>query len=121
VIRFEEPHRILAEDGANAALLEAKQQGKLKYIGFTGHKDPLIHLGTAVVITGIDSMEILDQAFKAAETFHPMSDVEVKRILSKARGAALRSEFEPRITGPSTDRAIPSTRSSRPYFVLSAR
>ena len=30
--------------GANAALVEAKQAGKLRYIGFTGHKDPRIHL-----------------------------------------------------------------------------
>src|SRR5579863_5410966 len=44
VIRFEDPNRIFAEDGANAALVEAREQGKLKYIGFTGHKDPRIHL-----------------------------------------------------------------------------
>ena len=48
----------------------------------------------SVVITGIDSMEILDQAFKAAETFHPMNDVEVERILSKTRSAALQGEYE---------------------------
>lgn len=44
VIRFEDPNRIFAEDGANAALVEARREGKLKYIGFTGHKDPRIHL-----------------------------------------------------------------------------
>src|SRR5580658_9811587 len=44
VIRFEDPNRIFADDGANAALVEARRQGKLKYIGFTGHKDPRIHL-----------------------------------------------------------------------------
>ena len=26
------------------ALLEAKRAGKIRYIGFTGHKDPLVHL-----------------------------------------------------------------------------
>jgi aryl-alcohol dehydrogenase-like predicted oxidoreductase len=44
IIRFEDPHRIFEEEGANAALLDARQAGKLRYIGFTGHKDPAIHL-----------------------------------------------------------------------------
>jgi aryl-alcohol dehydrogenase-like predicted oxidoreductase len=49
VIRFEDPHRMFDSEGAQAALLEARQQGKLRYIGFTGHKDPLIHLHTLKV------------------------------------------------------------------------
>ncbi|MGB8580796.1 MAG: aldo/keto reductase [Candidatus Sulfotelmatobacter sp.] len=44
VIRFDDPDRIFAEGGANEAVLEAKQAGKIRYIGFTGHKDPHIHL-----------------------------------------------------------------------------
>jgi aryl-alcohol dehydrogenase-like predicted oxidoreductase len=44
IIRFEDPHRIFDPEGANAALVEARQAGKLRYIGFTGHKDPRIHL-----------------------------------------------------------------------------
>ncbi len=44
VIRFDDPHRIFREDGAHAALVEARKAGKLRYIGFTGHKDPVIHL-----------------------------------------------------------------------------
>src|SRR5215475_194889 len=155
VIRYEDPHRIFHESGANAALLEARTAGKLRYIGFTGHKDPHIHLHTldvaaengykfdtvqmplsvmdahyrsfeklvlpelvkqnigvlgmksmangillksntatpieclhyalnlptSVVITGIDSMEILDQAFEAVRTFHPLSKQEVETLL----------------------------------------
>jgi len=170
VIRFEDPHRIFDEtEGANAALLEAKQAGKIRYIGFTGHKDPRIHLHTlevakehgftfdavqmplnvmdahyrsfgqlvlpelvrqnigvlgmksmgngiilksntvspieclhyamhlptSVVITGCESMEILDQAIAAATTFHPLSDDDVRRILNKSKPAAMRGEFEP--------------------------
>ena len=49
VLRFEDPHRIFDQEGANAALLEARQAGKLRYIGFTGHKDPRIHLYTLEV------------------------------------------------------------------------
>jgi aryl-alcohol dehydrogenase-like predicted oxidoreductase len=44
VIRFDDPDRIFAEGGANEALVEAKKAGKIRYIGFTGHKDPHIHL-----------------------------------------------------------------------------
>lgn len=168
VIRFEDPDRIFAAEGAHEALLEARQSGKIRYIGFTGHKDPHIHLymldvaqqhgftfdtaqmplnvmdahfrsfaktvvpelvkrgigvlgmksmangqilqsrtvtpieclhyalnlDTSVVITGIDSMEILDQAFEAARTFHPMTAEEVERVLSKTRQAAARGDFE---------------------------
>jgi predicted aldo/keto reductase-like oxidoreductase len=168
VIRYEDPHRIFDEDGANVALLEARRAGKIRYIGFTGHKDPHIHLHTlevaaqrgfkfdtvqmplnvmdahyrsfehivlpklveqkigvlgmkpmanglilksntvtpveclryalnlptSVVITGIDSMAILDQACEVASTFRPMSDAEVKSLLAKTEKAALRGEFE---------------------------
>ncbi|OGS27453.1 MAG: aldo/keto reductase [Elusimicrobia bacterium RIFOXYB2_FULL_48_7] len=44
VLRYEDPHRIFDEEGANAALIEAREAGKIRYIGFTGHKDPSIHL-----------------------------------------------------------------------------
>ncbi len=44
VIRFEDPDRIFAEGGAQEAALEAKKAGKVRYIGFTGHKDPHVHL-----------------------------------------------------------------------------
>jgi aryl-alcohol dehydrogenase-like predicted oxidoreductase len=44
ILRYEDPHRIFDEKGANAALLEARDAGKISFIGFTGHKDPRIHL-----------------------------------------------------------------------------
>jgi len=168
ILRYEDPHRIFDDDGANAALSEARQAGKLRYIGFTGHKDPRIHLymlevakqqgfkfdtvqmplnvmdahyrsfeklvlpelvkqkigvlgmksmanglilqsntvspidclhyamnlPTSVVITGVDSMEILDQAFEAAHTFRPMSKAQVKSLLAKTAKTAARGEFE---------------------------
>lgn len=44
ILRYEDPHRIFDENGANAALIEARDAGKIRFIGFTGHKDPRIHL-----------------------------------------------------------------------------
>ena len=44
ILRFDDPDRVFAEGGAMEAFVAAKQAGKLRYIGFTGHKDPRIHL-----------------------------------------------------------------------------
>ena len=169
IIRFEDPHRIFDPDGANAALEDARKAGKIRYVGFTGHKDPLIHLHmlevarengfrfdavqmplnvmdahyrsfeqrvlpelvredigvlgmksmgngvilksgtvtpieclryalnlpTSVVITGCDSMEVLDQAVDTASSFRPLSRAEVDALLAKTAPAASRGEFEP--------------------------
>jgi aryl-alcohol dehydrogenase-like predicted oxidoreductase len=169
IIRFEDPHRIFDEDGANAALVEARQAGKIRYIGFTGHKDPRIHLHmlevardrgftfdtvqmplnvmdahyrsferlvlpelvkqnigvlgmkslgngviltsgtvtaieclhyalslpTSVVITGVESVERLEQAFEVARTYRPLSEAQRKALLAKTTAAASRGEFEP--------------------------
>ena len=46
IIRVEDPDRIFAEGGAHEALVAAQKAGKIRYIGFTGHKDPFIHLRT---------------------------------------------------------------------------
>ena len=44
VIREEDPDRIFAKGGGMEAVFEAKKQGKVRHIGFTGHKSPDIHL-----------------------------------------------------------------------------
>jgi predicted aldo/keto reductase-like oxidoreductase len=167
-IRLDDADRFFAEGGALEAVNAAKQAGKVRYIGFTGHKDPLVHermlevaklhnfhfdscqmplnpmdahfrsfannvvpklveqgiavlgmksmgsgdllksntvtpleclhyalnLPTSVVITGCDSMKILDQAFEAARTFQPLTESEVIAILDKTRAAALTGKFE---------------------------
>jgi len=169
ILRFEDPHRIFDGEGANAALVEARQAGKVRYIGFTGHKDPRVHLHmldvadqhayvfdavqmplnlmdahyrsfakqvlpelvkrnigvlgmksmangillrsnkvtpveclhyalnlpTSVVITGIDSMEILHQAFEAARTFRPLINQELDALLAKTAAAASNGRYEP--------------------------
>ena len=43
-IRMEDPDRFFASPGPLEALLEAKKAGKIRFIGFTGHKDPAVHL-----------------------------------------------------------------------------
>ena len=44
IIRLDDPDRIFAEGGAQEAVLEAKKAGKIRHIGFTGHKEPFMHL-----------------------------------------------------------------------------
>ncbi|MBV9075022.1 MAG: aldo/keto reductase, partial [Acidobacteria bacterium] len=51
-------------------------------------------LPTSVVITGIDSMEILEQAFEAASTFRPLTDAQRSALLKKTAHAASKGEFE---------------------------
>jgi predicted aldo/keto reductase-like oxidoreductase len=168
VIRDNDPDRIFASGGGMEAVLEAKKQGKIRYIGFTGHKSPDIHLKmlntgfahqftfdavqmplnvmdahyhsfekkvlpvlvqhdigvlgmkpmgdkiilksktatpveclhysmnlpTSVVITGCDSMNILQQALDAARSFRPMNQGEVASLLAKTAPAAAKGEFE---------------------------
>lgn len=168
IIRMEDPDRIFAPGGAMEAMQAAKQAGKVRFIGFTGHKDPLIHqrmleiaaahrfrfdavqmplnvmdahfrsferkvlpllqrdgigvlgmkpmgdgvileskvvtpieclhyalsLPTSTIITGIDSMRILDQAIEAARTFKPMSKAEISALLARTAQAASTGRYE---------------------------
>jgi uncharacterized protein len=168
VIRMNDPERIFAPGGGMEAALAAKKAGKIRFIGFTGHKSPEIHLHmldvaarhrfhfdtvqmplnvmdahydsfeakvlpvlvkkkigvlgmkplgdhfilstntasaveclqyamtlpTSVVITGCDSMEILDQALDAARTFQPMKAAEVEALLAKTAQAAQDGKYE---------------------------
>ncbi len=168
IIRMEDPDRIFAEGGAMEAMQEAKKAGKLRYIGFTGHKDPVVHLRmleiaaahkfhfdavqmplnvmdvhfrsfqrqvlpvlvkeeigvlgmksmasgailksntvtpieclhyamnlpTSTVITGMDSLEIMQQAVEAARTFKPMSAEQVATLIAKTEQAASAGRFE---------------------------
>jgi len=44
VVYYNDPEKCYAEDGVLEALTAAKQQGKVRFVGFTGHKNPSIHL-----------------------------------------------------------------------------
>lgn len=75
MIRPEDPGRVFGESGAIHALLEARKQGKIRYLGFTGHKDPAIHL--AMIETGRKNglkfdaaqmpLNVMDAHFKSFE------------------------------------------------------
>lgn len=52
MIRPEDPERVFAPNGAMEALVAARDAGKIRYIGFTGHKDPAVHL--AMLNQGFD-------------------------------------------------------------------
>src|SRR5712692_4282860 len=168
VIRDADPDRIFAEGGGMEAMLEAQKAGKVRFIGFTGHKSPDIHLKmlatgskhgftfdavqmplnvmdahfnsfekkvlpvllkndigvlgmkpmgdhiilesktatpveclhyamnlpTGVVITGCDSLPILQQALQAARSFQPMNSSQVAALLAKTAKAAEAGQFE---------------------------
>jgi predicted aldo/keto reductase-like oxidoreductase len=168
VIRETDPARIMGAGGGMEAVLEAKKQGKVRYIGFTGHKSPDIHLKmletafaqnftfdavqmplnvmdahfnsfekkvlpvlvkhgigvlgmkpmgdaiilrskaaspveclhyamslpTSVVITGCESMNILQQALDAARSFKPMDKEEIAQLLGKTASPAAQGEYE---------------------------
>lgn len=49
---------------------------------------------TSVVITGIESLQVLDQALEAARTFKPITKEEVAPRLSRTKPAALNGRFE---------------------------
>jgi aryl-alcohol dehydrogenase-like predicted oxidoreductase len=72
VIYENDPELIFAPNGAAEALLQAKQQGKVRFIGFTGHKDPSIHLKMLSHKFPFDTVQMplncLDATFRSFET-----------------------------------------------------
>src|SRR4051812_11023277 len=51
-------------------------------------------LPASTVITGIDSLEILQQALEAVKTFRPLSEAERSSLLARTKSAASKGEFE---------------------------
>jgi len=168
VIRDTDPDRIFAAGGGMEAVLEGQKAGKIRFIGFTGHKSPDIHLEmlataskhgftfdavqmplnvmdahfnsfekkvlpvllkndigvlgmkpmgdriildsktatpveclhyamnlpTSVVITGCDSLPILQQALQAARNFKPLDSAQITALLAKTAKAAEAGQFE---------------------------
>jgi aryl-alcohol dehydrogenase-like predicted oxidoreductase len=72
VIYENDPDLIFAPNGAAEALLEAKRQGKVRFLGFTGHKDPSIHLKMLSHNFPFDTVQMplncLDATFRSFES-----------------------------------------------------
>jgi aryl-alcohol dehydrogenase-like predicted oxidoreductase len=72
VVYDNDPELIFAQNGAAEALLAAKQQGKVRFIGFTGHKDPEIHLKMLSHDFPFDTVQMplncCDATFRSFET-----------------------------------------------------
>lgn len=86
-VSFEnDPELFIRSNGAAEALRKAKEQGKVRFVGFTGHKDPHIHL--AMLNTGFpfDSVQMPLNAFDAQ--FHSF-ETQVLPELNKRGIAAL--------------------------------
>jgi aryl-alcohol dehydrogenase-like predicted oxidoreductase len=69
VIYHNDPDLIFAPNGAAEALVLAKQQGKVRFVGFTGHKDPSIHLAMLAHDFPFDTVQMplncLDATFRS--------------------------------------------------------
>jgi hypothetical protein len=74
---------------ANGILLQSNTVTPIECLHYA------LNLPTSVVITGIDRMALLDQAFEAVQTFRPMTDEQVQALLNKTAEAGARGEFEP--------------------------
>ena len=72
VIYENDPDLIFAPNGAAEALMQAKQQGKVRFVGFTGHKDPSIHLKMLSHNFPFDTVQMplncVDATFRSFET-----------------------------------------------------
>jgi predicted aldo/keto reductase-like oxidoreductase len=71
VVYYNDPDLIFAPNGAAEALVQAKQQGKVRFVGFTGHKDPSIHLNMLGHNFPFDTVQMplncLDATFRSFE------------------------------------------------------
>lgn len=81
-----DPELFIRPNGAAEALRKAKQQGKVRFVGFTGHKDPTIHLKMLNTGFPFDAVQMPLNAFDAQ--FHSFEQ-QVLPELNKRGIAAL--------------------------------
>jgi len=78
MIRPDDPERVFAPNGAMEALIAARQAGKIRYIGFTGHKDPAIHL--KMLGMGFD-WDTVQMPLNCVDTHHKSFEAQVLPVL----------------------------------------
>ena len=78
IIRMDDPDKVFAPGGTMEGLLAAKQAGKLRYIGFTGHKDPDIHL--KMLNMGFD-WDTVQMPLNCVDTHHRSFEARVLPVL----------------------------------------
>jgi len=82
-VYYNDPERHFAADGAAEALAQAKRDGKVRYIGFTGHKDPAIHLKMLSYDFPFDTCQLplncFDASFRSFE-HHVLPELVRRRI-----------------------------------------
>jgi aryl-alcohol dehydrogenase-like predicted oxidoreductase len=71
VVYYNDPEKIFRPDGVIEALDQAKKDGKVRFVGFTGHKDPSIHLQMLAHDYPFDTVQMplncLDATFRSFE------------------------------------------------------
>ena len=80
-IYYNDPERHFAKGGAVEALERAKQDGKVRYIGFTGHKDPEIHLAMLAREYPFDSCQLPLNGFDASFSNRSFEQVVLPELL----------------------------------------
>ncbi len=87
VVYYNDPERHFAKGGVIEALDEAKKQGKVRFVGFTGHKDPAIHLKMLSHGYPFDSVQMPLNCFDASfRSFEKRVLPEVNRLGMAALG-----------------------------------
>ena len=98
VLRFEDPNRIFAANGALKVAMYARKAGKIRFIGFTGHKDPHVHLYMLQIAAqhGFHFDAVLDKTRQAGSAGH----YELFKTTSHYDSTAHHPEW---LGGPSSD------------------
>jgi len=101
VIYYNDPELIYARDGVLEALSDAKQQGKTRFVGFTGHKDPAIHLDMLLRGYPFDAVQMplncFDATFRSFE-LHVLPEV-IKRGMAVLGMKSMGGGGEPLLQG----------------------
>ena len=79
---YNDPERHFAKGGVVEALERAKREGKVRYVGFTGHKDPAIHLEMLSYKFPFDSCQLPLNGFDA--TFKSFEQLVLPELLKQS-------------------------------------